>query len=205
MLTILEGRHRISRRKLLSIESLGGAGLSLQSLCAARTKSGEIRSPVTGKAVIFLFQQGGPNQFETFDPKLDAPDAIRTMTGGIQTTIPGVIFGETMTRLSRLAHKLTIVRSFQTNNGGHNLQPIVGPDSLQTNIGVHYSRVAGATQPRTGMPTNSVIYPSAVSENVPGPQARGNLAATGSYGVGYTPFVPGAEGQLQKDMRLNLP
>lgn len=58
MLTILEGRHRISRRKLLSIGSLGVVGLSLQSLCAARANAGKSRSPLTGKAVIFLFQQG---------------------------------------------------------------------------------------------------------------------------------------------------
>ena len=32
------------------------------------------------KSVIFLFQQGGPSQFETFDPKPDAPEAVRTVT-----------------------------------------------------------------------------------------------------------------------------
>ena len=55
------------------------------------------------------------------------------------------------------------------------------------------------------MPTNAVIFPSAVSKDVPRPQARGNLSATGSYGGAYAPFVPGAGGQLQKDMQLNLP
>jgi hypothetical protein len=55
------------------------------------------------------------------------------------------------------------------------------------------------------MPTNAVLYPAAVATDVPKPQARGNLAATGPYGSAYAPFVPGADGQLQKDMQLKLP
>ncbi len=205
MLTIFDGRHTMNRRELLTIGSLGLGGLSLASLVGARAWAGESRGAISGKSVIFLFQQGGPSQFETFDPKINAPDGIRTLTGTTPTNLPGVKFGDTMSRLARVADKLTVVRSFQTNNGGHNIQPIVGPDSLETNIGVHYSRVAGATRPLTGMPTNAVIYPSAVDSEVPGPQARGDLGSTGPYGKAYAPFVPGAGGQLQKDMQLSLP
>jgi uncharacterized protein (DUF1501 family) len=204
MLTIYDGQP-INRRELLRIGSLGAAGLTLPSLLAAAAHGQESESPLTGKSVIFLFQQGGPSQFETFDPKVEAPDGIRTVTGVTQTSLPGVTFGDTLGRLSTLAHKLTVVRSFQTNNGGHNIQPIVGPDSLDTNIGVHYARVAGSTRPSTGTPTNAVLYPRAVDEDVPGPSARGNLSSTGSYGSGYAPFVPGAGGQLQSDMQLSLP
>ena len=121
-------------------------GMTLSSLFAARAAAAPI-SPITGKSVIFLFQQGGPSQFETFDPKPDAPDGIRTVTGVTQTTLPGVLFGDTMQQLAALAHKLTIVRSFQTGNAGHNIIPIVGPDSLNANIGSLYSRVVGATHP----------------------------------------------------------
>ena len=39
----------------------------------------------------------------------------------------------------------------------------------------------------------------------PGPSARGNLSETGSYGAGFAPFIPGKGGQLQEDMKLNLP
>ena len=202
MLSIFDGHRSLSRRQLLTIGGLGLGGLSLPSLLNA---AGTSPAHVTGKSVIFLFQQGGPSQFETFDPKVDVSESIRTVTGTVQTSLPGIHFGEHMSQLARLADKLTVVRSYQTNNGGHNIQPIVGPDSLQTNIGVHYSRVVGSTRPLTGMPTNAVIYPSAVSEDVPGPQARGNLSSTGSYGASYAPFVPGKDGQLQKDMKLNLP
>ncbi|MCP4511609.1 MAG: DUF1501 domain-containing protein, partial [Fuerstiella sp.] len=82
MLTIYDGRQRLHRRQLLTIGSLGLGGLTLPSLMA---RAGEPKSHISGKSVIFLFQQGGPSQLETFDPKMDAPDAVRTMTGSTQT------------------------------------------------------------------------------------------------------------------------
>jgi len=204
MFTIFDSTRPINRRAFLTIGGLGLGGLTLPSLMSSEA-SERSSTHVTGKSVIYLFQQGGPSQFETFDPKPDAPDGIRTVTDVVQTSLPGVSFGKHMSQLAKLADQLTIVRSFQTQNGGHNIQPIVGPDSFNTNIGVHYSRVVGATRPRTGMPTNAIIYPASVAEDVPGPQARGNLSETGSYGKSYAPFVPGAGGQLQKDMQLSLP
>lgn len=204
MLTVSDGDRGIDRRGFLTAGSLGLGGLSLASLLAAKSAAGTLSRAITGRSVIFLFQQGGPSQFETFDPKMDAPDGIRTLNGAIQTSQPGVMFGGSMTRLAKHADKLTIVRSFQTNNGGHNIRPIVGPDSLDRNIGTHFSRIVGPTRRETGMPTNAVLYPRSVDENVAKPQARGNLLETGSYGKAYQPFVPGANGDLQKDMRLNI-
>ena len=202
MLSIFDGEQGVSRRRFLTIGGLGLGGLSLPTLYAS---GGSDSEAVTGKSVIFLFQQGGPSQFETFDPKMEIPLGNRTIGGCIPTSIPGVTFGSSMERLAKLAHKLTIVRSFHTKNSGHNIKPIVGPDSLEANIGTHYSRVVGTTHPLTGMPTNSVIYPRTVNSEVPGPSARGNLAATGPYGKGLAPFTPGSDGQLQEDMKLNLP
>ena len=205
MLSIFDAEQPIGRRKLLSIGSLGLGGLSLASLLSARANAGANANLLTGKSIIFLFQQGGPSQFETFDPKVNAPSGIRTVTDTIQTALPGVSFGEAMPRLAPLADKLNIVRSFQTNNAGHNIQPMVGPDSLDTNIGSHYSRIAGATRQATGMPTNAVLFPQAVCPDVTRGSARGDLSSTGTYGSGFAPFIPGGKGDLQKDMKLNLP
>ncbi|MEO2034968.1 MAG: DUF1501 domain-containing protein, partial [Planctomycetaceae bacterium] len=204
MLTIRDNRRLMHRRDLLSIGSLGVGGLSLSTLLRLSAVAGNSRSPLTGKSVIFLFQQGGPSQLETFDPKPEASSSNRTVGGTIQTSLPGVRFGATMRRLSQLAHKFTVVRSFQTNNAGHNIQPIVGNDSQNAHIGTHFARVAGTTRPQTGMPTNTILFPSAVDATVPKPQARGNLSSTGAYGAAYAPFVPGGGGKLQENMTLNL-
>ena len=90
--------------------------MTLPSLFAARAAAGA--SGVGGKSVIFVFQQGGPPQFETYDPKPDAPSDIRTVTGIAQTVLSGVHFGDTFQQMARIANKFTVVRSFMTENGG---------------------------------------------------------------------------------------
>ena len=204
MLSIDDARYVCSRREMLQIGSLGTAGLALPALLSNPAAAGQPKH-VTGKSVIFLFMQGGPSQLETFDPKPDAPQSSRTVTGVIPTALPSVHFGEALPRLARLADKLTVVRSYQTNNAGHNIQPIVGADSLDANIGAHYARVAGATRSATGMPTNAVVFPQAVSDEVTKGSARGDLASTGRYGKSLAPFIPGQGGQLQEDMKLAMP
>ena len=204
MLTINDASTKLSRRQLLRIGSLGLGGMSLVSLLGVRASAASLREAVRNKSVIFLFQQGGPSQFETWDPKPDADKSVRTICDVIPTSIPGVHFGEFFPRLAGLADRLTIVRNYQTQNASHNIQPMVGPHSLETSVPVHYTRVVGTTRAKTGMPTSAVLYPQAVTEGVPNGQARGNLLETGRYSSSYAPFVPGKSGQLQKDMELNL-
>jgi hypothetical protein len=205
MLSISGVNSRLERREFLTLGSLGLGGLALPHLLGTDASAGQLSRSVTGRSVVFLFQQGGPSQLETFDPKMDASGGTRSLTGAIQTSVPGLYFGSTMSQLAKHADKLTVVRSFQTQNGGHNIQPIVGKHSLDRNIGTHYSRIVGSTHADNGMPTNAVIYPQSVDPDVPRPQARGKLTETGTYGSAYQPFVPGAKGQLQKDMQVNLP
>ena len=89
------------------------------------------------------------------------------------------------------ADKLTIVRSFQTNNAGHNIQPIVGPDSLNANIGV--ALLARRRRRRTRRPAcrpTPSLFPQAVCADVAKGQGRGDIAATGSVGSGVRPVRP---------------
>ena len=190
-----------SRRRLLTAGGLALGGFSLSHLLAAEAPA----KLHTGKAVIFLFQQGGPSQFETFDPKPDAAAEIRTVTGVTKTSVPGVVFGDSMAKLAERADKFTVVRSYATANGEHNIEPIVGPNSLNANIGALYSRVVGPTDPVTSVPTSAIVYPQSVDAKVAKGQGRGDLAATGNVGGAFAPFVAGGTGQLQKNLRLSLP
>ncbi len=204
MLSFVE-RDGFNRRTFLRVGSVGLAGLSLPALLAERAGAAQNSSEITtGKSVIFLFQQGGPSQFETFDPKMTAPDGVRCATGVTQTSLTGVQFGSTLEKIAQYAHRLAIVRSFQTSRGSHDIKPLVCPETLDANIGSIYSRVVGPTRP-TGMPTNSAIFPNAVHSESTGPSSRfGNFASTGALGPAFAPFIPGAGGQLQKDMTLNV-
>lgn len=205
MLTIFDGDCPLSRRALLRIGTLGLGGLSLASLFRISKAVAAPQDALTGKSVIFLFQQGGPSQLETFDPKPDAPTSIRTIGGVLPTSLSGVYYGSSMEKLARAAGKTCVVRSFATQNAGHNIRPIVSEESGKANIGVHYARVAGTTRPKSGTPTNVVLFPNSVDDTAPRGSARGDITATGPYGRSYAPFIPGKGGQLQEDMKLSLP
>ncbi|HLJ12068.1 MAG TPA: DUF1501 domain-containing protein [Planctomycetaceae bacterium] len=204
MLSLVTPNARYGRREFLRIGSLGLGGLSLPGLMAAQAAAGAGQL-VTGKSVIFLFLHGGPSQIETFDPKMTAPEGIRSSTGEIDTRIPGVTFGGTFTKLAALADRLTVVRSFTTGDANHDIKPVVGRDTGGANLGTLYSRIVGTNHATTGMPTNAALFPQAVDPaREPAQKTFGNFESSGGLGTAFAPFVPGAGGDLQRDMQLSL-
>ena len=193
-----------NRREFLRIGSL--AGLSLSSLLAAKARGAEVRrQTTTEKAVIFLHMHGGPSQIETWDPKLTAPSSIHSATGEVKTSVPGVTFGGTFPKIAAHMDKLAIVRSYHTENGNHDIKPIVSPHTLQANLGSLYSRIVGPLR-ANGMPTNVCTFPSSVDVALSGAYTQfGNFLQTGQLGAQYGPFVPGAGGPMQRNMNLNVP
>src|SRR5437773_1353386 len=79
-----------TRRDFLRIGGLALGGLSLANLLAFKAQAAEAGRLTTDKSVVFLFLQGGPAQIETFDPKMTAPVETRSITGEVQTRLPGV-------------------------------------------------------------------------------------------------------------------
>jgi hypothetical protein len=109
---------QICRRNMLKVGLWGASGFSLSSLLQARSDAAEsVRAKDT--SVIWLWLQGGAPHIETFDPKMDAPSDYRSMVGALSTSIPGVEFGGQLPKLSKLAHKMSIVRSFHHTNVDH--------------------------------------------------------------------------------------
>lgn len=196
------GGARLHRRDFLRIGGLGA--LTLADWLAL--KAGPQKTLLKDKSVIFLFMHGGPSQFETFDPKMEAPAEIRSVTGEVRTAIPGVTFGGTMERLARLADRFSVVRSFVTGDSVHDLKTLVGKDTLKANLGSLYSRIAGPLRPGSALPTNVALFPQAVSAQA-GPVIKtfGDFTSSGELGATYQPFVPGSEGGALADMTLNVP
>ncbi len=201
MFSLCDENSGCNRREFLRIGGLGG--LSLAQLLQAR--AAEAKSPLTDKSVIFLFQHGGPSQFETFDPKMSAPDGIRSVTGEIPTSLPGITFGPTFSRLAKLADRLAVVRSYVPGDAAHDAKPVVHRETLGANLGSFYARVVGMNHPATGIPTNVTLFPQAAGPGAQAPvSGLGNFLATGPVGSAYAPFVPGGSTDLQKNMQLRL-
>jgi hypothetical protein len=196
---------RSSRRAFLQVGSLALGGLALPQLLAARAYAAEQKRPVRDKSVIFLFLHGGPSQFETFDPKMDAPAEIRSTTGEIPTKLPGITFGSTFDKLAALNDKFSIVRSFRTGDGNHDIKPVVGKATMGANLGSLYARVAGTNHPASGMPLNCALFPRAVDAEA-GPMIDnfGKFDSVGTLGSAYAPFIPGGGGSFQKNLELAI-
>lgn len=207
MLTLFDSSKRYQRREMLRIGTglLGAGGLGVVRGFANRAFAKEQGLPISDKSVILLFLHGGPSQIETFDPKMSAPVGVQSVTGEIQTAIPGVTFGSSFPQLAKRAKQLSIVRSFVPGDGNHDIKPVVCKETGGANVGSIYARVAGGNRPGSGMPTNAMLFPQAVDSTTgPAITSFGNFQSPGALGSGSTPFVPGAGGDLQKNLELHI-
>ncbi|HWB08976.1 MAG TPA: DUF1501 domain-containing protein [Pirellulales bacterium] len=106
------------------MSSIGWLGTALGVSPARRSvrasppaPSGPLR-PI--KSCIVVFHYGGPSQFETYDPKPDAPQGIRGEYGTISTAVPGIMVGEYLPRCAQIMDRLSVVRSMHHPMRNHN-------------------------------------------------------------------------------------
>lgn len=222
MLTIFSGAgHKtcdgLSRRDFLRIGTLGLGGLTLPQLLQARAAAAATgRQYVHDKAVVLLFLSGGASHIETFDPKMDAPAEIRSMTGAVQTSLPGVAFGGTFPLLARQAHRMALVRSFSHTIGGH-VEAIVhlltggtdptGKGQAGFSMGSLYSRLRGTNHPVTGLPTYTLLTADEVDQQYRNERSRmAKGSRPGMLGATFGPFDPiSGGGTAAQNMSLSIP
>lgn len=102
----------INRRELLQVGYSGLLGLSL----AGMSQGAPVRRP---KSVLLVFLTGAASQFETFDPKPDAPAEIRGEFNSIPTKIPSIRFCEHLPKLAARADRFSIVRTLAHKDNNH--------------------------------------------------------------------------------------
>jgi len=194
-------RLLLDRREFLRIGGLTGLGLGLPRAGLAASAKGR---PGFGKAksVLIIFTPGGMSQFETWDPKPNAPEEVRGAFSSIQTAAPGVRFGEHMPKIAKFADRLTVVRSMSHDDSDH------GSAAYLALTGVFHQRKSGnppispndfpamgavlkRARPETKMPYTAV--------HINGPLIAPRLPAPGQYG-GFLgrPFEPLVIGDLTK-------
>jgi hypothetical protein len=108
-----------SRRDLLRAGALGLAGLTLPGLFRLQQVHAAADRRPSADACILLFLWGAPSQFETFDPKPDAPAGIRGEFGVTQTHLPGVLFGEHVPLLAQRTRLFSVVRTCAQTSTHH--------------------------------------------------------------------------------------
>jgi hypothetical protein len=199
-----------SRREFLRIGALGASGLSLANLLGTKAAAADTAGVLKDKSVVLLFLQGGPPHIEFFDPKQTAPSEIRSITGEVQTKLPGITFGATFPRLAALADRLAIVRSYGSANSEHRYGSVVsGGDHSGPAMSAVYARVRGNNHPESGFPTNVLVLPETVRDGLKFESnfetgALPTLTQSGNLGATYAAFNPSGGGDLKQDMELRL-
>jgi len=161
-----------TRRDFLKVGTLGlFGGLTLSNLLRARAQASESGKPSKkAPAIVLLFLDGGASQFETFDPKMDAPKEYRCLFGSTKTPMAGVDFCSLLPRMAKRADQMAIVKSFTHKDGDHGgathwvktgypwppeflgKAPVIPQQS--PSIGSIFARAKGAINPDTGVPRN---------------------------------------------------
>jgi hypothetical protein len=179
----------VSRRSFLKIGALGLAGLSLPDLLRARAAAPQ----TSDTAAIVIWCNGGPTQFETYDPKPDAPEEYRGPFKPIDTNVAGIRICEVLPLHAKIADRFALVLSCAHTESGHG--------SATKNLMTGYPHPPNTNE-------GSLLYPSIGSvvakcrENearslppyvcVPGTDIRGggNAADTGAayLGAAYNPY-----------------
>lgn len=190
-----------TRRDFLKIGTLGLTGLTLPSLLQARAQAAQQGQVTRDTSIVWLWLSGGATHVETFDPKMSAPIEYRSVTGEVQTNLPGVTIGGNFQKMSQHADKMAFVRSFAHTNSGHGGgthfvmtgydNRVVDNGGLPTrpSLGSITAKVRGANHAVTGMPT--YVRLSSIGSDGPA-----------FLGTAYAPFGTSSEGRNNMSMRL---
>lgn len=184
-------RNGLSRRSFL--HTVGAASIASGVLGfrdALSLQADELRKQ--GKAMILLWMNGAPSQFDCFDPKTgDASGGTKS----IATATPGIRIAERWPNVAKVTDDLAIIRSMTNKEGNH----------LRAQYQLH-----------TGyLPSGSVKHPafaSAVTEQLadpglelPGFVSIGRTQGAGFLGVRYEPFAVLEPGQMPNNLGAGVP
>jgi Protein of unknown function (DUF1501) len=193
-----------TRRDALRAGALALTGLGLPALFRGRSRGASIQTSnaagfARAKSCILIFQWGGPSHLDTWDPKPDAPDAIRGPFASIATKTPGVRISEHFPRLAQQTHRLAIVRSMTHDDPAHlstahrvltgHLAPTPFSDAAgpSPQDSPHLGAIVAKVRPTRGVMPSSVTMPWTVAHPAaPGGRAPGQNA--GWLGKSFEPF-----------------
>jgi len=203
-----------SRRDFLRAGTLGALSLPMLLRTKAHAASEGVGEFVKDKSIVMVFLAGGASHIETFNPNMDGPEQSRSITGEVQTDLPGITIGGSFPLLSKQLKKAAIIRSFRHSVGNHDqaISHVLTGGSDPTGIGQDgfsmgsmVSRLRGANDPKTGLPTYAVLTaPHKDSQYSREMNRVINGSRPGTLGPSYAGFTPGNAKDLS-NMTLNLP
>ncbi|MBT6486461.1 MAG: DUF1501 domain-containing protein [Planctomycetaceae bacterium] len=186
----------LRRRELLQVGCSSFFGLGLPSLLHQQAMAATTNARV--KSVVMVFLPGGGSHIDMFDPKPESSN-VKGEFGVIDTTIPGVQFGDKMQKMAARTDKLAVVRSMRHSDnrhlsGTHNalsgsVQPSRGSSNQAKSLNradwPSYGSAVSYLRPRADRLPSQVTIPNPLIEGVLVWPAQ----HSGFLGPKYDPFV----------------
>jgi len=166
---------------------MGALGLTLTDLLALQQAGA---APADETSAILLWLTGGPSQFDSFDPKPEAPAEVRGPFKPVATNVAGIQFTEVFARTAKHADKLAVLRSVY-----HGLDHHVLAQGWMTagrvHDAIHYppmGSVAARLKPGNPLLPSFVTVPRMAL--IAGFNETDHSQTAGDLGAAYNPLIP---------------
>jgi len=190
-------RHGVhSRRGFLKGLAGGVAATGLMSLGwrdLFMAQAAELRQQ--GKSMILLWMDGGPSQFDTFNPKIGSPN--QGPVTAIDTAVPGLQFADFWPETAKIADRLAVIRSMRTSEAEHDRAIMLVRTGYPPNPALRYPTFGSLIARDRENP--EFEFPSFV--RIGKPRIKTRDVDAGVLGVQYNPFNIDKAGELPADVR----
>src|SRR5258708_823746 len=170
----------VSRRTFLRSVAVGAAAAgTLGWKDAVTLQAEELRKQ--GMACILLFMNGGPSQFETFDPKPDTKNGGPTKA--IDTAINGIQIAENWPAVAAQMKEIALIRSMTNKEGAHPRAVYQLHTGYLPSGGVKYPAFGALASKEIGQPDSELPYFVSIGNRF------FNSTGAGFLGMKYAPFA----------------
>ena len=175
----------LTRRQMLQVAGIDLLGLSLAGALRSQAVLAAGKRPAREASCIFIWLNGGPSHFETFDPKPRTNDAVRGPYGSISTRAAGVQICELLPMLASRFDKYAIIRSMSHGNTSHSSTAMLtGFDNKREAFGAVVTKLKGADK---AMPP--YVHIGSTPGNGSNFTSNIDRVGGGSFGAAYNPIT----------------
>ena len=175
-----DARGVVSRRTFLRSVAAGAAAAgTLGWKDAVTLHADELRKQ--GMACILLFMNGGPSQFETFDPK--PGHANGGPTKDIATAVDGIRIAESWPTVATQMKEIALIRSMTNKEGAHPRAVYQLHTGYLPTGGVKYPAFGALVSKEIGQPDFELPYFVSIGNRF------FNTSGAGFLGMKYAPFA----------------
>lgn len=194
-------RHGLVRRRDF-MKTLGGAGaaagtlsLGWHDMLLASAESLRKR----GKSMILLWMDGGPSQYDTFNPKIGSQ--YQGPARAISTAVPGVAFADFWPQMASEMGRLAVIRSMLSSEAEHDRAITLVRTGYPPTVAVRYPTFGSIVAMKRE--AEEIDLPSFV--RIGKPRIATRDVDSGVLGTRYSSFNIDRAGTLPPNVRASAP